>query len=302
MIIFNQWYGRLGNNIIQLSNIIDIAIMYKHNIIFKSGLKHKFFDLSIIEKYFSKYNNNNKITDINNFFYKHKLPFPKDIFTKNVNERNKILKEAFLIDNVKKLDENDLVIHIRSGDIFSSNPHPNYVPPPLSYYIREINKYNYKKIYIICEDKINPVVNKLLTLYKNSFYEENNLEKDIKIILGATNIIPSIGTFIPALTLLSNNIKFVHVPFNNGFKFINGGIEQNSDLVENSSLVENEHMHKKYYKKMKPWKNTEKQRKYILTYNMAEKNDEEIPLWQKILFITLAFIVFYIILLQALIH
>jgi hypothetical protein len=32
MIIFNNLGGRLGNNIKQLSNIIDIAIAYKHNI------------------------------------------------------------------------------------------------------------------------------------------------------------------------------------------------------------------------------------------------------------------------------
>ena len=49
--------------------------------------------------------------------------------TKIFEERNKILQEAFLIHNIHKLSENDLVIHIRSGDIFSSRPHPNYVPP-----------------------------------------------------------------------------------------------------------------------------------------------------------------------------
>ena len=32
MIIFNKLTGRLGNNIIQLVNIIHIAIAYKHNI------------------------------------------------------------------------------------------------------------------------------------------------------------------------------------------------------------------------------------------------------------------------------
>ena len=36
MIIVNDWYGRLGNNIIQLANIIDLALFYKHNINFKS--------------------------------------------------------------------------------------------------------------------------------------------------------------------------------------------------------------------------------------------------------------------------
>ena len=241
MIIFNKLNGRLGNNIIQLSNIIDIAIAYKHNI--KINVKKiNFFDLSVIEKYFNKYNNNEIITDEYNFFYKNKLPFSNDIFKQNIEERNKILQKAFLINNINKLPENDIVIHIRSGDIFSSEPHPGYVPPPLSYYTKVIDKYKYEKIHIICEDTINPVVNELLKLYKNAVYEKNSLEKDIRIILGATQIMFSIGSFIPSLMLLSNNKKYVY------------GKHFNNELKE-------------YYKIMKPWKNTIEQRNYILTYN-----------------------------------
>jgi len=225
----------------QLSNAIDIALAYKHNI--KINFHIQFFDLSVIEKYFSKYNNNTIITDKNNFFYRHKLSFPNDIFKQNVEERNKILKNAFLIKNINKLNENDLVIHIRSGDIFSSKPHCGYVPPPLCYYTKEIDKYKYEKIHIICEDTKNPVVNKLLELYKNAVWEKNNLEKDIRIILGATNIIFSIGTFIPALIQLSNNNKY---------------------LCGNRTAI-NDKLNE-YYKITKPWKNTIVQRKYILTY------------------------------------
>lgn len=243
MIIVNNFHGRLGNNIQKLSNIISIAIAYKHNI--KINVKKlKFFDLSVIEKYFNKYNNSEIITDKNNFFYNSRLPFPNDIFKQNIEERNKILQKAFLINNINKLPENDLVIHIRSGDIFNSNPHPNYVPPPLSYYTKEIDKYKYEKIHIICEDTINPVVNELLKLYKNVVWEKNNLEKDIIIILGATNIILSVGTFIPSLMKLSNNIKYIH----NSFKT---NINKNQE----------------YNKIMRPWKNTIEQRNYILTYD-----------------------------------
>lgn len=241
MIIFNKLYGRLGNNIIQLSNIIDIAIAYKHNI--KINVKNlHFFDLSVIEEYFNKYNNNEIITDEYNFFYSSRLPFSNEIFKQNIEERNKILNRAFLINNINKLPENDLVIHIRSGDIFVSNPHPGYVPPPLSYYTKEIDKYKYEKTHIICEDTINPVVNELRKLYKNVVYEKNTLEKDIRIILGATNIIYSVGTFIPSLMLLSNNNKYLY-----------GKVFENEELKE-------------YYKIMKPWKNTIEQRNYILTY------------------------------------
>lgn len=241
MIILNKWFGRLGNNIIQLSNIINIAITYKHNIIF--NVKHKLFDLSVIKTYFDKYDNNEIIVDEYGFYYTTKLVYSNDIFTQNIEERNKLLKKAFLINNVEKLNENDLVIHIRSGDIFISNPHPNYVPPPLSYYIKEINKRKYEKIIIICEDKINPVINKLLELYNNSIYEKNSLEKDISILLGATNIIFSVGTFVPSLILMSDNIKYLY-----------GEVFHNEELED-------------YYKITKPWKNTQKQVDYILNYN-----------------------------------
>jgi hypothetical protein len=242
MIILNKLFGRLGNNIIQLKHIIHIAIAYKHNI--KINVKNlNFFDLSVIEKYFDKYNNSKIITDDNNFFYTSRLPFSNDIFEQNIEERNKILQKAFLINNIHKLPENDLVLHIRSGDIFSSKPHTGYIPPPLSYYTKEINKCKYAKIHIICEDTINPVVNELLKLYKNAVYEKNSLEKDIRIILGATNIIFSVGTFIPALMLLSTNNKYLY-----------GKDFNNEELQE-------------YYKIMKPWKNTIVQRNYIITYD-----------------------------------
>ena len=241
MIILKTWYGRLGNNIIQLSNAIHIAIAFKHNI--KINVQHRFFDFSLIEKYFNKYNNSEIITDGYNFFYKSKLPFSNAIFKQNIEEKNKILQKAFLINNINKLPENDLVIHIRSGDIFSSNPHPDYIPPPLSYYTKEIDKRKYKKIHIICEDTKNPVVNELRKLYKNAVYEKNTLEKDIRIILGATNILYSVGSFITSLMFLSNNNKYLH------------------DYVYNNGKL------KEYYKFMKPWKNTIEQRNYILTYD-----------------------------------
>tara|TARA_B110000977_G_C11068379_1_gene488650 strand:+ start:2105 stop:2386 length:282 start_codon:yes stop_codon:yes gene_type:complete len=93
MIIVQSWFGRLGNNIIQLSNIIDIALVYKHNIIF--NVNHRLFNLNIITDYFIKYNNDELITDEYNFYYKSKLPYSKKIFEQNIEERDKIIQEAF---------------------------------------------------------------------------------------------------------------------------------------------------------------------------------------------------------------
>jgi len=217
MLILAFWVGRLGNNIKQIEHIIDNAIVNKHNIIF--NVKHELFNFSIIEKYFSKYNNDKKIES--SFFYEDVVP-RKYLSKEQFEERNNILKEAFLLKNINKLPENDIVIHIRSGDIFTpsntwpaylANGHKGYIPPPLSYYVTEINKYKYQTIHIVCEDTINPVVNELLKLYKNAVHTINTLETDIRIVLGATNIIYSVGSFIPSLLLLSDNIKYIHPTF-----------------------------------------------------------------------------------------
>ena len=93
MIILNAWYNRLGNNILQLSNVIHIAIALKHNI--KINVQHKFFDLSFIEKYFSKYNNSEIIKDRYNFFYTSKLPFSNAIFKQNIEEKKKYYRKHF---------------------------------------------------------------------------------------------------------------------------------------------------------------------------------------------------------------
>ena len=247
MIILKNWYGRLGNNIIQLSNIIDIALLYKHNIIFKST--HPFFDLDIISKYFSKYDNEKILTNNDNFFYKPRNPYFKEISEitdkekeKLLQEKSEILKDAFKIKDVDKLDENHLVIYIRSGDVFKCNPPSYYIPPPLSYYTKYIDKGKYEKIIIVSEDNKNPVVNKLLELYDNSIWEINKLEKDIKILLGAANIIQSVGTMVPSLMLLSDNIQICYTT-------------DGEDLED-------------YYKVMKPWKYTNEQKEFMMTYQL----------------------------------
>ena len=239
MIIINNWYGRLGNNIIQISNVIAMSFKLKHSVKFK--VKHTFFNLKIIEDYFCKhltlYQNHKIITDKCNFFNSHdSCP----MFGSESKIVNKLIKSAFTIKHVQKLNENDVVIHIRSGDTMSQAPHPQYSPPPLAYYIKQLSKRDYRKIIIVCEDRKNPAVDVLLKLYENAVHNKNTLEHDIKIILGASNVVNSTGTFAEMLLKLSDNIKDIY-------------------QVSNGELNE-------YYLKMKPWKNTSEQRKYILDY------------------------------------
>jgi hypothetical protein len=242
MIIIQNWVGRLGNNIIQLCNAIHIALYYKETIELP---KHHFFNVNIIKEYFNNNKNNLLIKDNFNFYYKSKIKqISSDAFETNNEETINILLKAFIIkeNDIKKLDDDTIVIHIRSGDIFNNNPHPGYIPPPLAYYVNILNNNKFNKIIIISEDTKNPVIDELLKLYPNSCYKKNSLEDDIKIILGATYIIESVGTFISSLLMLSNNIKQIY-----------------STSMYNMKLIN-------YYLLNKPWKNTKEQRDLIISY------------------------------------
>ena len=100
------------------------------------------------------------------FINKNKLPLSDETYLKHVDERNKLLNKAFLLKDIHKLDNNDLLIKLLSVCIFIAFSRL-FLLLPLSYYTGEIDSNNYRKIHILCEDDKNPVVNRLLGLYKN---------------------------------------------------------------------------------------------------------------------------------------
>jgi len=240
MIIIDKWTGRLGNNLLQLEYAIMLCMFLKCKITFHCN-NHPYLDVNIIKDYFSEH------PDIGREIITYYGGIPKGVIPSDRLEELKhntyaLLKKGFKIKDIKQIyDETVLVIHIRSGDIMSSNPHPGYVPLPLYYYKHIIDSASYKKIILVCEDKKNPVVDKLLTLYPNCQHTIQSLDEDIKIILGATNIVCGVGTFVTQLTKLANHKQLIIKP----------------SLEKEMS---------EYYIKNRPWKHTEEQRKLIVDY------------------------------------
>ncbi len=79
------------------------------------------------------------------------------------------------VDNKREFND-DLVIHIRTGDIFKSRIiHPKYGQPPLSFYMLVISFLNPSSIRFIFEDFSNPII-KLLIEYVNSLECELNIQ------------------------------------------------------------------------------------------------------------------------------
>jgi len=239
--------------------------------------EHEFFNTKYIIINNNVIINNEKITDEYNFLYWDKINnIDISLFKKNKEKVIEILKSIFIIKNNILLDKNDLLIHIRSGDIFhGNNPHPNYIPPPLFYYVDIIKKNNFNRIYLIAQDRKNPCIEKLLQLFPKIIFKIQSLEEDIKIILGATNIVTSIGTFIPEILTFSDIYKNIYFPsYSKTDEYSVSTMSK--DIYSPSYSLKNkiDGVNKffidlsDYYILMYPWKNLTKQNNLIITYNL----------------------------------
>lgn len=267
----NKWFGRLGNNIIQIKNAIQIGLYYNYKTI--TIPYSVFFNTTIInisdENNKSNINNNDEtiITDENNFFYETKIKnINIELFKLNIDKTIIILKKIFKISGKLKLNDNDIVIHIRGGDIFTNNPHPLYIMPPLSYYTTILNNNNFNKIYLIAEDTFNPVIHKLIQLYPNIVFKliniQNDIENDIELLLSCNNVIESFGSFTKCLLLLSENIENVYKPSYQS-TFLIESKKYNNKIIKINDIDLDD-----YRKKMFPWKHTKEQLNLMINYNI----------------------------------
>ena len=247
-LLIERWYGRLGNNIGQVINCILIALYYKFNIKIP---EHKYFNTTaiVINPIFT----NNFITDSSNFLYSsHVKDIDKKCFVSNNTDAIAILKSIFNYPKIgTPLGDNELVVHVRSGDIFSNNPHGGYLQPPLSYYEKCIKGYDI--VHMIAEDTKNPVINELLRKYPTIKFKVQTLNEDIALILSAKNVVASFSTFIPALLTISTNIKKLYTfSYIASISLYYGNYERTIIDLED------------YKRMMGVWKNTAEQRAKML--------------------------------------
>jgi hypothetical protein len=163
--------------------------------------------------------------------------------------------------DLESLGENDLTIHIRSGDLFDGDGvNWTYIIPPLYYYVTIIETGNYKNIYLICEDTKNPCVNKLLELYPSIHFSMNDISDDIKLIMRSTNVVCSYGSFVPALLNMTEYTKKLYIP--SYFKqFIHLSLFNPRIEVIQIDLDE-------YKNEIGSWRNTARDKNMMITYKM----------------------------------
>ena len=253
MLIIDSWYGRTGNNVCQMIRCIWVALHKKHCII-KFKNKHPFFNSQQIhiKDVSQNIQDQNIIQDIFFNITKYNLPdIPlykmKDIFQKYL----KPITNLNLNLNNDKTD--NICIHLRGGDTFSKNPHKSYLPPPLRYYTDIIKKYN--SCTMVYEDTKNICVNELKKNKKVDVFHKT-LQNDIEFLCSCKELAIGFGTFGLLIYFMNINLKKIYIPdyFYNELPNKNyGTIEVNVIKLPN-------------YIKPGSWKNTDQQRKLLLSY------------------------------------
>ena len=130
----------------------------------------------------------------------------------------KLIKRIDLVKNeilnnlpILKANQNDLFIYIRSGDIFI-HPHKLYAQAPLCFYEKIFDKNIFRNIYLIAENKNNPVIDKLLNKYPKIIYKKNPLNVDISYLTQAYNIVAGrMSTFLDAIIPLNNHLYNLYI-------------------------------------------------------------------------------------------
>lgn len=261
MITIYTWYGRLGNNIIQIINAIYYAEKNNHKCV-KIPLHNIFKKNSIDVDIGDNIENTSNFS--NRFFFLKELKIydlEPYMMKKIFNTYIKPIMNIEFIDNYDK--ENTIYFHFRGGDIFTYNKgQPEYTQPPLIFYKNIIK--NYEKVVLVCEDKSNPCINELLKL-DNVKYEHNNIQKDLSIFSNASNLGLCFGTFSFLAYLISDNLKNLYIPdfFTQHFSIIG--------ILPNGSWGDDLNVHivdLPNYIKVGKWKYNDETKKIMLEYNL----------------------------------
>jgi hypothetical protein len=269
MYSINNWCGRFGNNIQQISNAIFFC---KEN-----SLNFQSPDNEIINTFSANFGQ----VPCNPGLYFFHIPSKigsgiPDYVTGDIpllyKFRREICKEYIYpnlkinLDNVKELDNDTVVMHIRSGDIFSRKDYycpvvSNYIQNPLDYYIKISEKYN--KVIVLTEDYQNPVIPELKKIEKFDI-RILGIKETIEIMLSAKNIVTSgVSSFGISCALLSKNVKRVYVS-----NLVVDEILNLNDLIQTDIEVKVIFIDTERYIKWNNWLNSEDQRKLMIEYKI----------------------------------
>jgi hypothetical protein len=263
-----RWCGRFGNNIQQISNAIFYCQENKLNFISP--------DNELINTFSVSFNTTNNSCHTGLYFF-HVPSITGQGGPHFICDLDKIRKERRNIcrkyiypnlklnfNNINKLDSDTIVLHIRSGDIFSRENYycpvvSRYIQNPLRYYLDVIKDYD--KVILLTEDYVNPVIKEL---QKNEKVEVKicGILETIEIMLSSRNIVTSgISSFPIACILLSENIENIYCSNIKLDEILNY-----KEIVDENVKIHITEIDMDKYIDYNEWLNIESQRKIMIEY------------------------------------
>ena len=262
--------SRLGNFFICVNNAIIFCELFNCKKIIIDSNKYLFINHAIFyQKYnfsiepnqtFNYMDNNSIIIKVGFFFY---LNFT---YIGNTNRLN-ILKKEF-INNLPKIKTHneDLFIYIRSGDIFSSLKKSiyTYSQPPLCFYQSILNKFKFRNVNIISENKLNPIIPILLKNYSFIKYKRNNLKYDVAYMANSFNIVSAKSSFLTSIIKLNDKLQYLweydFCVISEKYRFLHYSVQS---FPYNYTIYKMEPS-LTYKKLMYPWINSKQQREIMI--------------------------------------
>lgn len=107
----------------------------------------------------------------------------------------------------------DLVVHLRGGDVYSDDPPHDYGQPPLGFYLAILDTHEWASVTVIHEDD-NPVVLAALRQHLEQSgiahtFQSSSLHEDLSVLLAAQNLVVGNGSFARAICEMSLQLKQV---------------------------------------------------------------------------------------------
>ena len=160
-------------------------------------------------------------------------------------------------------DPQHLVIHLRGDDVFNVSPPKAYAQPPLAFYQLVLSDDDWKKVTIVSGDQKNPVLVPLIEELDSRGiehrFQSGTLNEDIAQIRRAKGVVSGRGSFIPAITGLSDAVTTVYCFEDADFFRTDIDVRVVVDRL-------GEYVAKTYRNN---WRNTDEQRSLMLSYSVS---------------------------------
>ena len=260
----------LLNNLLYYTEILNITNIYLNsdmNWPIKDNISFSNLNITIISPTNINFKDE-KIICFNPYYvYSQKVIIPEIRINKLKNEIYKNLPKI-------NIDDKDLYIHVRGGDIFKCKKCKdiNYSQPPLCFYQKILSKFIFKNIYIISFDNLNPIIEPLIKEFPKLIHSHNSMQRDIVILSNAYNLVGSVSSFLTSLILMNNNLKN-YFEYDN-YRLTEKYLHLHPQIYKYKMKYNVYKMNSsKYYRsKMFPWKNTKFQKDLMLTEKCNDFN------------------------------